>query len=78
MTAHNAAPGCATRWATLWLVAALSVVAVAAQADHLKLGNEGVYPPSVWSHRYLCPYAFRVSPRCCNAGTGPPQSNDRW
>jgi hypothetical protein len=59
MTAHNAAPGCATRWATLWLVAALSVVAVAAQADHLNLGNEGVYPP--FSMVSQIPVSIRVS-----------------
>ena len=45
MTVHNAALGYATRWAMLWLVAALSAIAAPARADHLKLGNEGVYPP---------------------------------
>jgi arginine/ornithine transport system substrate-binding protein len=45
MTVHNAALGYATCRAMLWLVAALSLMAAPARADHLKLGNEGVYPP---------------------------------
>lgn len=45
MTIHYAAPHPAIRWvAMLWFVAALLTNAPAS-ADHLKLGNEGIYPP---------------------------------
>jgi hypothetical protein len=45
MTINYAAPHPAIRWvAMLWFVAAL-LTSAPGSADHLMLGNEGIYPP---------------------------------
>jgi arginine/ornithine transport system substrate-binding protein len=44
-TPRRAIPRPATLWTPLGLAAALCIAGAPARADHLKLGNEGIYPP---------------------------------